>query len=115
MKQPEFNTDRGKSLAEAGLSLAVETAEKEFPDWGKRCWALFEKWISKKPVGFEFLLESFRQDCYKWNMIERPRSDRAFGMVSKMAVKRGMIKSNGTKKVSNILAHSANAALWIKL
>lgn len=115
--QPEiqFNPKRSEQLAEAGLSLAVETANKEHKDWSVRCWDLFKIWIGKKEKGFEFLIEDFRSDCYKYKMIEEPKSMRAFGMVSKRAAKEGLVEFVGTRKVKNVTAHSANAGVWKKL
>jgi hypothetical protein len=110
-----FENKTGKQLAEAGLSLALQTADNEFPGWSDRCYRLFLRWINKKPKGFEFLMESFRTDCYKYNMIEKPRNLRSFGMVSKRAQKQGLIECIGTGQVVNPTAHNANAAKWRKI
>lgn len=113
--ETQFNRQRGKELGEIGLSLAVETAEKEFPGWKERCWTLFTKWISKKPVGFEFQTELFRQDCEKWKMIEKPNSLRAYGFIPKRAEKAGLIRFAGNRKVSNVKAHACFSSVWVKV
>lgn len=105
----------GKRLAQYGLSVAVNNANKEHPDWSKRCWDLFKRWIGKKEPGFQFLMEKFRQDCYKFNMIERPKSERAFGYITKRALKEGLVITSGTGKVANPKAHNANASILVKV
>lgn len=105
----------GKELAENGLRVAVNNANREFPGWQERCWGLFLRWIKKRPAGGQFLMESFRNDCKEYSMIEEPNSLRAFGFVSKRAMKEGLIKQIGTAKVSNPKAHNANAALYVKV
>lgn len=109
----KFNKTR--ELAENGLRIAVNNANREFPGWQERCWGLFERWIGKKEKGFRFLMEIFRNDCEKFNVIEVPASKRAYGFVSKKAMKEGLIKQIGTAKVSNPKAHNANAALYVKV
>lgn len=46
---------------------------------------------------------------------EYPPSNRAFGFVSVKAVRSGLIKQVGIKKVRNPIAHCANSALWQRI
>jgi hypothetical protein len=109
-----FDQKRGQELAQVGLELAVDTANAEFPKWSERCWQLFWQWLNKKPRYYRFMIEDFREHIYKMDLIERPKSDRAFGFLSSKAVRLGMIISGGTAKVKNQTAHCANAGVWIK-
>lgn len=111
----KFNKTRGQELAEHGLRVAVNNANREFPGWQERCWGLFKRWISKKPEGYRFMMESFRNDCYEYRMIEKPNSLRAFGMVTKRAKKEGLIIQEGTGQCSSVKSHSANAAMLVKV
>lgn len=113
MQRTIFETE-GQRLADVGLSLAIETADAEFPNWSERCWQLFVLWLKKKPEGYEFMIEEFRTDAYKWNKIERPKSDRSFGFLSKRALKKRMIDFVGNRKVNNVKAHSCFASIWRK-
>jgi hypothetical protein len=110
--QIQFDFERSQKLGEIGLYVAVNNAG---PDWSERCWELFKRWISKKPVGFEFQVERFRADLYKFNMIEKPPSERAFGFISKRAVKEGLIECAGTGKCANVKAHSTPVNKWRKI
>lgn len=109
-----MNTE-AQRLAVEGLDRAVKKADSDHPDWSTRCWALFLRWIGKKPVGFKFQVENFRQDLYKYNMIEKPQSDRAYGFISRRAVSQGLVVSTGKAKTSSTTAHSANAEVWMKI
>lgn len=109
-----FKQDEGKRLADAGLNLAVDTANTEHPGWAERCWQLFWQWLNKKPMYFEFMIEDFREYLNKYDLLEKPKSDRAFGFISKKAVSRGLIELSRIVRVKNKKAHCANAALWIK-
>lgn len=105
----------GKELAEHGLSVAVNNANKHFPGWSERCWDLFKRWIGKKEKGYRFLMEEFREDCRKWKMIEEPPSLRSYGHITKRALKEGLVITAGTGKVENPKAHNANAAMLVKV
>ena len=105
----------GKRLGEEGLERAVRKAEKDNPGWKEKCWELFKRWIDKKPMGYEFLMEEFRQDVEKWKMIEKPNSSRAYGVISKRALREKLIEGAGMGRVSNATAHNCFAAKWKKL
>ncbi len=110
-----FDAPRGRELANIGLDLALETANAEHPEWKERCWRLFWHWLNQKKRPFRFLVEDFRQYVYQNDLLEKPRSERAFGFLSKRAVKEGLILYDGPAKVKNVKAHSANCSAWIKL
>jgi len=114
--QPElvFDLPAGERLADVGMELAVETANNEHPEWKDRCWKLFWQWLNKKPKYHSFMIEEFRMYVYQYDLLERPKSDRAFGFLSKKAVKEGLVIHGGTNKVSNIKAHGTPANVWVK-
>lgn len=110
-----FDKAAGERLAVAGMQLAVETANAEHPKWSERCWQLFYQWLNKKPRYYQFMIEDFRKYLYDYDLIERPKTDRAFGFLSGKAVREGLIQSAGTRKVSNKKAHATPAGLWVKI
>jgi hypothetical protein len=113
-QQIDFDQAAGEALAKAGMELAVETAEAEFRGWKDRCWQLFYQWLNKKPRYHEFLLEDFREYCYQYDLIEKPRSERAFAFLSKKASKLELIMCVGDAKTRNKTAHRAKASKWVK-
>lgn len=111
----ELDLGRGKQLAEAGLSLAVESAEKKEKGWSRLCWQLFLVWLRRQRRGSEFKIEDFRKYLYDYDLISAPPSERAFGFVSVKAKKEGWIAFVRTEKVKNKKAHGANASVWRKI
>lgn len=109
-----FDLSAGKSLAVTGMNMAVDTANTEHPGWSDRCWQLFVQWLNRKPRYFLFMVEDFRKYLYDYDLIERPKTDRAFGFLTGKAVRAGLIENCGTKKVSNKKAHATPAGLWMK-
>lgn len=97
----DFDLKAGESLAEVGCQLAVETANSEHPKWSERCWQLFVFWLNKKPRYFEFMIEDFRDYVYRYDLIERPKSERAFGFLSGKGLKRELILFLKMDKVKN--------------
>ncbi len=109
-----FDRAAGVALAKAGMDLGVETANAEHPKWSDRCWLLFFNWLNKKPRYYEFMIEDFRDYVYQYDLIEKPKSERAFGFLSVRAVKRELIDHSGTAKVKNKKAHATPANVWRK-
>lgn len=109
-----FNQDEGKRLADAGLSLAVETANREHTGWSDRCWNLFYQWLNNKPRYFEFMIEDFREYLSIYGLLEMPKSNRAFGFISKRALKHELIEFGKITNVKNPKAHCARATTWRK-
>lgn len=101
--------------ADEGLNRSLNKADFDYPQWRERCWQLFLKWLDKKPVDFFFMVETFREDCIKWNKIEMPQSSRAFGFISRRAVSQNLIRSAGKAKTKSVKSHSANAEVWQKV
>ncbi len=97
----------GKTLAKAGLELALESAEKKDSGWQSKCWLLFLDWLRYKPQGYLFMIEDFRR--FAEGRIVPPPSNRAFAFLAKRGQKENLICFNRIKKVNNRLAHSANA------
>jgi hypothetical protein len=110
----DFDRPAGEALAKAGMELAVETANAEHPNWKDRCWQLFFAWLSRKPRYFEFMVEDFRRYLYDYDLIEKPKSDRAFGFISTQARKRDLILWVRMDKVKNKKAHATPANVWMK-
>lgn len=110
-----LNILEGERLSDVGLQMAVNKADRDYTDWSERCWQLFLKWLGKKPVGYQFLVEEFRIAALEWKKIEKPNSDRAFGFISKRAVKMNLIISAGTAKTKSKGSHSTPANVWRKL
>lgn len=110
----EFDVIQGAKLAEAGLSLAVETANAEHEKWSERCWQLFYQWLNKRPRYFEFMIEDFRAYLEKYDLLEKPKSDRAFGFIPGKALRRELIVFSRIEKVKNKNAHATPANVWRK-
>lgn len=113
MKQ--LNAFEGQALATEGLNRAVTKADNDHPQWSDRCWNLFLRWLGKKQQGHHFLIEDFRIDVFLFRKIEEPQSNRAFGFISKRAVKEGLIVGAGTAKTKSKGSHSTPANVWRKL
>lgn len=109
MKQSEFDFT-GEQLRDTGIQMAVDHAGD---NWKETTWNLFKEFLKdqKEP----FLIEEFRSFCAMKDNYQFPPSNRAYGFISVKAVKNGLIKQIGTKKVSNNKAHCANAALWVNI
>lgn len=111
-----FDQQAGEHLAEVGMQLAVESADRKEKDWSKRCWQLFLWWLRRNiRRGSEFMVEDFRRHVIEMGLLEEPPSNRAFGMVSKRALAGGWIEFVRTDKVKNKNAHCARASVWRKL
>lgn len=102
----------GERLAEEKLNQAVAAANHEHPGWKERCWKLFVEWVMNKPPGYHFLIEDFRLHLDIHKKLEKPKSDRAFGFLSKKARDLELIVHAGTAQVKNPKAHRANANMW---
>lgn len=105
----------GQKLRDTGIQQAKDTANRVYPGWSDRCWKLFIDWLSEKPYGYQFRIESFRVYLELNRLIESPKNKRSYGFVSVKALKERLIKSNGCEKVVNPKAHCANAGLWMKI
>lgn len=110
-----FDMTAGKRLGEAGLSLAVETAEKKEKGWTKLCWQLFLAWLRRNVKrGNEFMIEDFRLHVQKMGLLDEPPSNRAFGVITKYG-KDKYFQFVRITKTKNKIAHGANASVWMKL
>lgn len=107
--------DEGQALATEGLNRAVTKANNDHPEWSDRCWQWFLKWLAKKSVGYEFLVEQFRNDVLAWGKIEKPNSATAFGFIAKRAKAQRLIVSAGKANTKSVKSHSANAEVWVKV
>lgn len=116
--QPEallIDITRAKKLAESGLSLAVETAEKKEKGWTKLCWQLFLVWLRRNVKrGNEFMIEDFRIHVIKMDLLAAPPSNRSFGFIPKYGKDKYFQFVRITKTKSE-KGHGANASVWMKL
>ena len=109
-----LNMDRSRILADKGLEMAVETANRKDKDWSKLCWQLFLVWLRRKKRYSEFKIEEFREYLYKYDLLEPPPSERAYGFLSKRGVKSGFIEFSGIGKTDNTKAHGTPVNVWRK-
>lgn len=109
-----LDINKGMQLAEAGMNLAVESADKKEKDWSKRCWQLCEEWLRRKPNGFEFMIENFRVYLYQYDLIEKPPSERSYGFLSSRIIKEGWAEMIGDGRTSNVKTHGAKAGVYRK-
>lgn len=105
-----FNVEHGKSLAETGMQMAIESAQQKSKDWKEDAMDLLREFIQTKK---EFMCEEFREYAHAHGLLVPP-SKRAFGGIIAKAAFLGWIKNVGYRKVKNPIAHRANAAVWIK-
>lgn len=105
---------QSQQLANTGLSLALESAEKKEKGWNRLCWQLFLLWLRRKKRYEEFRIEQFREYVYKYDLLTPPFSDRAFGFLSKRGVKEGWIAFSKVEKASNKKSHSTPVNVWYK-
>ena len=110
-----FDHHRGEELAEEGLSLACENAERKEKDWKKKVWQLFLYWLRrKKRMQDEFMMEEFRSYLLEYDLMEMPPSLRAFGWVSVKGKNEGWILFAGQGKTTGKKAHRAIANKWVR-
>jgi len=110
-----FDMVEGKKLADVGLSLALETAEKKEKGWTTLCWQLFLVWLRRNVKrGSEFMIEDFRMHVKVMGLLDDPPSNRAFGVIPKRGQGK-YFQFVRKDKVKNKTAHGANASVWMKL
>lgn len=96
--------------AEERLSRAVAHAESDTSGWKDMTYKIFvDEFLPLYP---EFRVEQFRSFLAMKEDYVFPPHNRAFGFLSKRAVKDGLIVSAGIVTVSNPLAHSCYATKW---
>lgn len=112
---PVFDIAAGKRLGEAGLNLALETAEKKEKGWSKLCWQLFLAWLRRnRKAGSEFMIEDFRLHVKEMGLLDDPPSNRAFGCIPRYGKDKyfQFVRKDKTKSKAG---HGANASVWMKL
>lgn len=110
-----LNIIESEKERDKGIQRAKNKADFDNKDWSVRCWELFVRWLSKKEPGFHFMIENFRDDVYRWDKLEKPNSDRAFGFLSRRASGMNLISSAGKAKTKSTSSHRANAEVWVKI
>lgn len=109
-----FDVSESRKRRDEGMNRAIENADRKIPSWSDNTFGWFKKWLQDWPVGYRFQMEDFRM--YQYIMgFPNPPSNRAYGQISVRARKEGLIKSVGTKKVTNVNAHRCFSTLWEKI
>jgi hypothetical protein len=104
-----------RRLGEAGLSLAVETADRKEKGWTRLCWQLFLVWLRRNiKRGNEFMIEDFRRHVIEMGLLNDPPSNRSFGIIPKYGKDKyfQFVRKDKTKSKNG---HGANASVWMKL
>lgn len=110
--QAQIDFPTGEQLKERGIQLAADKAERDQPGWTAETLKHLETYVAcfgSTP----FMTEDFRSwlALMDYSLPENPRS---FGYIMRAAMKSGLIKSVGIKKVSNPRAHNANANVYLR-
>jgi hypothetical protein len=110
-----FDMAASRRLGEAGLSLAVETADRKEKGWTRLCWQLFLAWLRRNVKrGSEFMIEDFRRHVKEMGLLTDPPSNRSFGIIPKYGKDKyfQFVRKDKTKSKNG---HGANASVWMKL
>ena len=109
-----FDAPAADRLAQAGIDVAGDNADRVRDKWRADCWRLFWQWLNKKPRYFQFQVEDFRMYLQEYDLLELPPSNRAFAFLVSKARKDNLIEYVRDEKVNNTKAHGAKAAVWMK-
>lgn len=110
IQQIPLNFKEGARLRDRGINRAADNAERVHgPGWQERAIGHLINYPEA-----EFMAEEVRIWAHSQGL-EEPPSARAWGAVIVTAKRRGIIRSNGYRKVSNPLAHSTPASVWLKV
>jgi len=101
----------GEELKEAGMALAIESADKAAEKWSEQAYALLLDYIRLHGAGHTFQAEAARQHIHAKGL-PLPPSNRAIGSLMVKLKNAGLIRSLGTAPVKNPRAHQANANVW---
>lgn len=88
----------GKELGEAGMARARSTAERAQPGWVDECMPLVHDFVIDRHAPFAF--EDFRAWLMEVRPDLEPPSPNAWGVLSKEAVKREIIRPTGQYRLA---------------
>jgi hypothetical protein len=106
-----MNLFTGKELKKRGMAKAVDSAGK---DWMEQAYAYSLAFLERLDAQERFMGEQLRQTAEAFGLTA-PKSNRVWGAIMIRLAKEKKIKNVGFQKVSNPLAHSANASVWMKI
>jgi len=107
--QSTFNFN-AEDLKQAGMNLALQSAEEKEERWGDRCYTLLVQFL--KIHRMNFMTEEFRRWCEQGNRIAEPPSKRAYGAIITRASKAGLITHQGFAATNNAKEHRTPASVW---
>lgn len=108
-----LDRERGRVLKEKGMQKAVTSADKDTPKWSVYAYKLLLEFLDQHHG--EFMTEDVRSYAAMKEDFPLPPSARAWGSIIVKARNNKLVQCIGTKNVKNIKAHSAFAAVWIKI
>jgi len=105
--QPELPFT-GEQLKEAGMNLALESAEADFNGWADSAFSFLQGFILSYKSSF--MAEDIRLASAGY--VPEPPSKRAWGGIIARAAKAGLIRRVGFASVKNAKAHCTPASVW---
>jgi hypothetical protein len=97
-----------QQLADAGMSAAVDHADRVSPRWSDRAFDILAQYAL---IHLEFMTEDVRNWAERLGFPPAP-SARAWGAVALRAARERLIERHGYRKTCNPLAHGTPATLW---
>jgi hypothetical protein len=108
MSEPTlFDQPVAEALRDAGISRAINHANRETPGWPDIAYEFLKRYISGHQ---SFMTEDVRTASIG-EILQAP-NDRAWGGVIARARNEGLVQAIGTDKVKNPNAHCAFATVW---
>ena len=105
----------GEVLKQNGLLRAIDHADKVSPQWSQKAFNIAVEYVKNElRSGQQFKSEDIRIWAYRWDKIEKPPHERAWGGVCISMARQGLIEKIGLASVVNPKAHGAIATLWRK-
>jgi hypothetical protein len=104
-----------RQAAADGMQRAIDNAAAVHEGWPEKAYAFLENYLLDKPSGWWFMTEDVRRKAEMAGSVPAPPSLRAWGPIIMRASRNKLIKANGTRPVTNIKAHCANATVWVKV
>lgn len=102
----------GRTLADAGMAAALNHAERVAPAWGEVAFSAFKRYARSLPSGARFQCEDVRRWAMAEGLVDEPPSLRAWGPITKRAIRAGVVRHVGFASVDNPAAHCAPTAVY---